>query len=239
MENKADASDPTKIVSVKEISTIDFKIYDAELAYEYFTPLSGTIKEPKITFPLDLYQSQFHTVTGGSSSYRCEFFLKKNTVLAYISLIRDFQYDLNPHQKKSLSTFTRFPSDLYRLTFYLNGRKYAFEDGLKYLNKSDQWRSKHQRLYYNYIESRGLIDDAFTDFFEDSAGEASLQQTILLDFSTIQINERDSLVVDVEFTGALDKNSYKVLCVTTFPGQVERTGEKNRDGLREWKLTVI
>ena len=220
------------------ISNIRFEIQDAVLNYEYYVS-DHKVRSKGIWFPVDLYRTEFRNITSNSSSHKCYFDLPKNTVLCYLPIVRDFQYDLNPYYKKSLSTFTVFPTELAKVTFRVNGEKYGFNEGLKDLTGSKNWRCESQKQFYKYLITRGLVSDEFEEFFHQNSQYESLQQAFFLDFSTINVNTNDVLSVEMEFTGKLGDNVYKLLCICVIPGQVERSSETGRDGFKKWKLVEL
>lgn len=221
----------------KEISNIQLEITDIFMNYEAFAPDYPMAMSKKALFPLDVYESQYTTFQQGSSSYYRMFRLKKSTSLLYFLILKDHQYYLNPNQKKSLSTFSVFPSDLSGIEFFMKGEKIVFPDGLKQLNVNN-YDSDSQKIYYKYLTNRGLVDDSLEDFFGKSSTSESLQQAFLLDLTTHkEIQGGTELGVQINFTGSLKDNSYRLVLISVMPGEIQEESAKNQDGYSYWKFT--
>ena len=219
LANNADElANDQSVTTKKTIGKGSLHIHKCFLTYETFKMDKNSLISGTMIYPLDLYTSQFYTITKGSSSYTCDFYLKQNVSHVYCAFLRDHQYDLNITCKKPLSAFTKFPTNMKKIRFELNGEILAFTDDLKDL---DVQSSVSQKLWYEYLKNRKLITEPISKYFPAGA-TLPLHQLFFIDLTTHKIRERDNLRVIIHFKGDLSENSYKCFLVSSRPGSITR-----------------
>lgn len=216
-----------------DFSTYVFKIVSVGLRYESWTPTNqaplNDMKRFGTVFYQDLPTVVTRHITPGIYSMSHTLKLPARTKIVFFSMAPSYCLSHIIGSNKPMSAASVIPATMSVLKFRIDGVVVGPEHGYRYPGR-DGYADPGCQNYHQDIVRKGLYDSPIRYMFPMHAG-LSLEQTIILDLTTMSTRHAPVMEVEMTFTTATPANWQSVICSVR---QVKHTCKHSGNDLWTW-----
>ena len=196
---------------------------DAELSYQSITlkhaeHLSAIAKlsKEKLEYHYDIPRFQYQTMQAGTSYTENRFQILPKAGIVYIRVLKTWQLQFMPAQRKPLSPFSRFPAHCTEMKAEFAGSPICLQEMLNFGQIPVTSQNITIYNYYRYMKERGYYSGEFDQLFPPTLDTTSYVQVLVGDLSPLSSSSKsEHLTISCRFTGANNSPTETFITVLT------------------------